>query len=205
MSKKDKRIDAYIAKSASFAKPVLNHLREVIHKACPEVEETIKWGFPHFVYRDEILCSMASFKNHCAFGFWKASVMKDPDGLLSAVGKTSMGHFGQLKSEDDLPSDKTLTSYIKEAMKLNEAGVKARPKTAPPAKKELIIPDYFMKALSKNKKARATFDGFSYTNKKDYVEWVTGAKNDETRDQRMATSVEWMSEGKIRNWKYVKK
>ncbi len=180
-----------MAKSADFAQPILHQLRQVVHDACPEVEETIKWGFPHFEYKG-ILCSMAAFKQHCAFGFWKASLMSDPNRLLSTVGKTAMGHFGQIKSVADLPSDPILKRYIKEAVKLNHEEAKL-PKRAKPS------------ALSKNKKALKAFESFSYSNKKEYVEWVTEAKTEETREKRLATSVDWMAEGKVRNWKYVKR
>lgn len=137
--KKDKRIDAYLARSADFAKPILNHLRELVHRGCPEVEETIKWGFPHFDYHG-ILCSMASFKQHCAFGFWKASLLTGPNKSLSALGETAMGNFGQLKKLSDLPADKILLQYIKDAMKLNDAGVKItrRPRSASTKKSTLI-------------------------------------------------------------------
>ena len=123
----DPRIDEYISRSAEFAKPILSHLRSVVHKACPGVTETMKWSFPHFDYAGSILCSMASFKQHCTFGFWLGSLMPDPDKILSAVGeKTAMGHFGQIKSMKDLPSDKVLIKYIKEAMALNEKGIKIK-------------------------------------------------------------------------------
>jgi hypothetical protein len=202
MVQKDKRIDAYIMKSADFAQPILEHLRALVHKACPEVVETVKWGFPHFEYKG-ILCSMASFKQHASFGFWKATLMDDPKGILETVGKTSMGHMGSITNINDLPSDKVIISYIKAAMKLNDEGINVvKPKST--EKKELVIPPYFKKALAANKKAQKTFDSFNYSNKKDYVEWITEAKTEETRDKRMATALEWMAEGKIRNWKYVK-
>ena len=203
MEKKDKRIDAYIAKSESFAKPILNHLRELVHKACPDIEETVKWGFPHFDYKG-ILCSMAAFKQHCAFGFWKASLMSDTHKILSKVGETAMGHLGKIKSLDDLPSEKVLIKYIKEAVKLNSEGIKLITKGKAAEKKELNVPDYFRKALSKNKDALKIFEKFSYTNKKEYVEWVAEAKSEDTKNKRLATSMEWIAEGKIKNWKYVK-
>jgi uncharacterized protein YdeI (YjbR/CyaY-like superfamily) len=201
---KDKRIDAYIGRSAGFAKPILNHIRTLVHKACPEVEETIKWGFPNFDYHG-IMCSMASFKQHCAFGFWKSRLMNDFEKVLNPGGKTAMGHFGQLKSVTDLPADNILLQYIKEAARLNEEGIKAKRKARPAVKAKLIVPAFFKKALSKNKKALATFEGFSYSNKKDYVEWITEAKTEATREKRMATTIEWLAEGKIRNWKYAMK
>ena len=204
MGKKDPRVDAYIAKAGDFAKPVLKHFRELIHKTCPDVQETWKWSFPHFDYKNGPMAHMASFKQHCAIGFWKASLMKEA-GKLMAAAKTeeAMGHLGRITSLKDLPKDKVIIGYIKDAMRLNDEGIKVS--TAKPgAKKELKIPDYFMKALSKNKKALKTFEEFNYTNKKEYVSWVTEAKTEETRLSRLATAVEWMSEGKIRNWKYAK-
>ena len=205
MPKTDPRIDAYIKKSADFAKPVLNHLRSLVHKACPGVEETMKWSFPHFEYKGAILCSMASFKQHCAFGFWKASIMKDPEKVLQLMGKTAMGQLDRIESLKDLPADKILIAYIKEAAKLNEDEIKLPQKKKSDDKKELIVPDVLTSALQKNKKARTTFEAFSYSNKKDYVEWITEAKTDATRESRLETAIEWISEGKIRNWKYVKK
>ena len=201
MPKTDKRVDAYIAKSADFAQPIMNHLRKLIHATCPDVEETMKWSFPHFDHKG-MMCSMAAFKQHCSFTFWKGSLMKDSHKVMENVGETAMGQFGRITELKDLPSDKILIAYIKEAAKLNEDGVKLPAKSK--AKKELVIPGYFMKSLKKNKRAMETFDSFSYSNKKEYVGWVTEAKTDTTREKRLATSVEWMAEGKIRNWKYVK-
>lgn len=202
MGKRDKRIDTYILKSADFAIPILNHLRELVHVACPDVEETVKWGFPHFDYKG-VMCSMASFKQHCVFGFWKAALMKDKKLIANAKSETSMGHLGRIESLNDLPSDSVMIRYIKEAAKLNEAGIKLEKKA--PVKKALVIPTYFTKALKTNKKAQTTFKTFSYSNQKDYVEWITEAKTDATREKRMATALEWMAEGKVRNWKYMKK
>ena len=204
MEKKEKVIDAYIAKSADFAKPILNHLRELVHKTCPAVEEKMKWGFPHFDYKGEMMCSMAAFKQHAVFGFWKAALMKDPVLIENAKLETAMGHFGRIASVKDLPPDKKVAAWIKEAMKLNELGKKVvKPKAT--EKKELIVPDYFVKALAKNKKAKLVFENFAYSHKKEYLEWITEAKTAETRNKRMATALEWMSEGKGRNWKYQMK
>lgn len=203
MGKRDKRIDAYILKSADFAMPILNHLRELVHVACPEVEETMKWSFPHFDYKGEMMCSMASFKQHCAFGFWKASLMKDKSLMENAKGETAMGHLGRITSLKDLPSDKKLIAYIKEAMKLNDEGVKVEKKSV--EKKEIEVPAYFIKALKTNKAAQKTFDSFSYSAKKEYVQWIVEAKTEETREKRIEQTLEWMAEGKQRNWKYMKK
>ncbi len=201
---KDKRIDAYIGTSAEFAKPVLSHIRSLVPKACPDVEETMKWSFPHFDYKGEMMCSMAAFKQHCAYGFWKAAVMKDADVLTGKSSKAAMGNLGRITSLKDLPSDKIMTSWIKEAMKLNETGVKV-PKDKPKhQKKPLEIPNYFAGAMKKNKKAWDTFEKFSPSNKRDYVEWITGAKAEDTRAARLKQAIEWMAEGKPRNWKYMK-
>jgi uncharacterized protein YdeI (YjbR/CyaY-like superfamily) len=202
MGKKDKNIDAYIAKSAAFAQPVLIHLRELIHTCCPEVEEKMKWSFPHFDYKG-MMCSMAAFKQHCAFGFWKASIMSDPKKLFVEGAEAAMGHLGRIMGLKDLPPDKVLMAYIKEAVKLNEEGVKLPARVKVSSKTELSVPDYFTKALNKNKKALKVFEAFSYSQKKEYTDWLTEAKTEETRNKRLATAVEWIAEGKIRNWKYL--
>lgn len=196
-----KAIDTYIAKSADFAQPILNHIRKLVHKACPDVEEKMKWSFPHFDYKGEMMCSMAAFKQHAVFGFWKAALMKDPVLIENAKSEVSMGHLGRLTSLKDLPSDKKITAWIKEAMALNNKGIKiVKPKST--EKKELVVPDHFIKALQKNKKAFQTFEAFSYSNKKEYTEWITEAKTDETRKKRIVLAIEMMAEGKSRNWKY---
>ena len=204
MGNRNPKFDAYIRKAPQFAQPILIHLREVVHQGCPEVEETIKWSFPNFEYKG-ILCSMAAFKQHCAFGFWKGSIMSDPKNVMAQIGQTSMGQFDRITSLSDLPSDKILLSYIKEAMKLNDDDVKLPQRSKPKGEKVLKVQPYFLKELKKNKVALKTFEGFSYSNKKDYVEWVEEAKTDATREKRMETALEWMAEGKIRNWKYVRK
>lgn len=193
----DPRIDAYIEKSAEFAQPILTHLRKLIHKACPDVVETIKWSMPGFEYKG-FLCNFAAFKQHCAFGFWKQSVMESD---AFPQNKTAMGSFGRLTSVKDLPSDKVMIGLIKQAAKLNDDGVKVQRK-APAPKKDLVVPADLTKALSKNKAAKTAFENFSYSHKKEYVQWIEEAKTEPTRNKRVATTVEWLSEGKSRNWKY---
>jgi hypothetical protein len=202
MGAKDKRVDNYIASSADFARPILLHLRQLVHKACPEVSETMKWSFPHFDYRG-IMCSMAAFNHHCAFGFWKARLMDEYDTLMSVNNKTAMGHFGQLKSLSDLPGDRQMILLIREAARLNGEGIKLQRRTTSTIKKNLVVPGDFKKALAKNRKAGKTFEGFNYSNKKEFVDWITEARTDATRTQRITTSIEWLAEGKIRNWKYA--
>jgi len=202
MENKNERIDIYIEKSADFAKPILKHLRSLVHKACPEIKEAWKWSFPHFDFMESSVCSMAAFKQHCTFGFWKASIMPDPEKILTLKERDAMGHLGQIKSLKDLPSDKILITYIKEAARLNKEGITLPPRPKSTKKKELEVPDYFLKALNKNKTAKKVFDKFGYSHKKEYVEWITGAKNEETRQSRMNTALEWIAEGKSRNWKY---
>ncbi|MEO6328761.1 MAG: YdeI/OmpD-associated family protein [Ginsengibacter sp.] len=202
MGKKDQRIDDYISKSAEFAKPILNHIRQLVHTACPEVEEKIKWSFANFDYKGPF-CSMAAFKEHCAFGFWKAAIMKDGE-KLKANQEDAMGHLGKIKSLADLPPDKILIRYIKEAVRLNDEGIKLPPRKKDTEKKELIIPGYFTKALIKNKNAYKTFEAFSPSHKKEYVQWITEAKTEETRNRRIAKAIEQIAESKGLNWKYQK-
>ena len=205
MALKNKVIDAYIAKSADFAKPILQHIRELVHKTCPGVEEKMKWSFPHFDYKGEMMCSMAAFKQHAAFGFWKASLMKDPVLAETASSEVAMGHLGRITTLKDLPADKKMIAWIKEAMALNDKGIKLAAKPRSTEKKELVVPDDFTKALAKNKKAKQIFDAFPYSHKKEYVEWVVDAKTEETKNRRMASAIEMMAEGKSRNWKYAQK
>ena len=205
MANKEKVIDNYIAKSASFAKPILNHIRQLVHEACPAVEEKMKWSFPHFDYKGEMMCSMAAFKQHAVFGFWKAALMKDPVLVENARSEVAMGHLGRLTSVKDLPADKKMLGWIKEAMQLTDKGIKLPAKAKAADKKELVVPDYFEKALTKNKKAKLVFENFAWSHKKEYLEWITGAKTEETRNKRMATALAWLAEGKSRNWKYERK
>jgi uncharacterized protein YdeI (YjbR/CyaY-like superfamily) len=179
----DPRVDAYIEKSAAFSRPILLHLRKLVHKNCPDVVEVIKWGFPNFEYKGPF-CSMAAFKSHCAFGFWKTKLIPDPKGLLS---RDAMGSLGKITSLKDLPSDKEMAVFIKAAMKLNEDGVKLpKPKKAA-VTKEVEVPDDVKKALQKNKKALAVFEAFAPSHRKEYIQWITEAKTEETRNKRIAT------------------
>jgi uncharacterized protein YdeI (YjbR/CyaY-like superfamily) len=204
MATKDPRVDAYLEKVAPFAREVLTHLRELVHATCPEIEETWKWSFPVFMYKGAILCNMAGFKEHCAFGFWKAALMENDEKVLSVKDREGMGHLGKITSLKDLPKDATLKKYIKAAMKLNEDGVKlpARKKASEADKKQLPVPGYLTETLAAHPKAKAAFEAFSYSHKKEYIEWITEAKTETTRNKRMATMMEWLTEGKSRNWKY---
>jgi len=204
MGMKDPGVDAYIARSADFAKPILQHLRKVVHTGCPKVEETLKWGFPHFMYKG-ILCSMASFKAHCAFGFWKAKLLEERLKGLTKGKEPAMGNFGRLTVLAELPAEKMLLRYVKDAVALNEEGVKVPRQARPKGERSLEVPNYFLNALQKNKKALATFEAFNYSNQKEYLEWVSEAKGEATRKRRLETSVAWMAEGKSRNWKYLRK
>ena len=199
MGTRDDRVDAYIARSAEFARPILEHLRAIVHAACPEVEETMKWSFPHFQYKG-MLCSMAAFKEHCSFGFWKSSLVLDKNG---EPAEKAAGSFGRITSLADLPTKKVLTGYIKQAMKLNDTGVKAPARPKPKAPAEVIVPDDLQNALGKNKRALAAFDKFPPSHKREYIAWITEAKTEATRTRRLETAIEWMAEGKPRNWKYM--
>jgi uncharacterized protein YdeI (YjbR/CyaY-like superfamily) len=195
---RDPRIDAYIAKQAEFARPILEHLRMAVHAASPEIEEAIKWGMPHFVYKGKQLANMAAFKAHATFGFWKGAIVA---GDLAKDG--GMGQFGRLTSLADLPDDSTLATLVRRAMELTDQGVKRVRKAAAP-RTPAEPPEDFRTALDANPAAARIFDGFAPSAKRDYVEWVTGAKRPATRASRIAQSVEWIAEGKKRNWKYEK-
>jgi len=201
------KVDAYIATSAAFAQPVLNHLRGLVHKACPDAVEEMKWSRPFFLHGGVILCNISAFKEHCSFGFWGAemgSVLK-ADGVVQEGG---MGSLGRVTSVKDLPADKAMLGYIRQAAKFIDAGlgdnritvarrvVKA-PKTA------VETPAEFAAALKKNKAAGKVFGAFSPSCKREYVEWIVDAKREETRERRIAQAVEWIAEGKQRNWKYM--
>jgi uncharacterized protein YdeI (YjbR/CyaY-like superfamily) len=194
---RSKAVDSYIAKAAPFARPILSRVRKAMHKGCPQVEETIKWGVPHFEYKG-VLAGMAAFKQHAAFGFWKRRLMSDPTGFFSQ-GESGMGGR-KIRSADELPADSELVRLVREAVALNEKGVKATRvvKKKPPVK----LPPYLAAALKKNAKARAFFDQLSPSARREYVDWLTDAKQPATRDRRLATTIEWLSDGKQRNWKY---
>ena len=199
MATKDPRIDAYIARSPAFAQPILKHLRKVVHAGCPAVVETIKWSRPHFDHKG-VMCGMAAFKEHCAFGFWNAELILEPG---ENPEKSAMGSFGCLRSLADLPREKTLVGYVKKAAALNEAGVKATWRTERKPRPPLPTPADFAAALKKNAKARKAFENFSPSHRREYIEWITEAKREETRNDRIAKSLMWLAEGKARNWKYM--
>ena len=201
MAATDPRIDAYIRKSPAFAQPILKHIRKVVHAAAPGVQETMKWSTPHFDYKG-VFCGMSAFKEHVGFGFWKAALLKD---LLPGNGATISpeSQFGRITSIDDLPDEKAFTRIIKAAAKLNDEGVKAPPMRKGP-RPALKAPPDLLQAINKNRKAKATFEGFPPGQRREYIAWVVEAKQAETRHRRIATAVEWMAQGKVRNWKYVK-
>ena len=209
MPTRDPRVDAYIAKSADFARPILQHIRAAIHEGCPDVVETIKWSRPAFDYRGAPLCGIAAFKEHCSLGFWHS-----PDLTLSGkpIGgpgeKGGMGNFGRIASVQDLPSRSALVKLVRQAAKLSEEGGRTVMTRASPEKKSpprpVVVPEDLSRALARNRKARDTFENFPPSHQREYVEWITGAKRDETRSKRVATALEWLVEGKPRNWKYMR-
>ena len=192
----DPRIDDYIQSAAAFAQPMLVHIRDTVHQACPQVEETIKWGMPTFMHAGGILCGMAAFKKHVSFGYWKHALV-----VGDGSAQEGMGSYGKMASLKDLPPKKTLLAHIRKAAKLNEDGVKA-PAQRKSAKPFPQAPDDLVAALRKNKAAQATYEAFPPSCKREYVEWITEAKREETRAKRLAQAVEWMAAGKRRNWKY---
>ena len=194
MGKKDPRVDAYIAKSAPFAQPILAEIRERVHAGFPEIQEDIKWGAPAFVHHG-LVANMAAFKAHCAFGFWNPAIAS------TGKEKEAMGHYGRIESVRDLPPKKELLALVKKAALANERGEK-RVVTKHPPKPRPEMPDDFREALAKNARARKTYEEFSPSHQREYLDWITEAKQEETRARRLATSIEWLSEGKARMWKY---
>jgi uncharacterized protein YdeI (YjbR/CyaY-like superfamily) len=200
------KVDVYIAKAKPFAQPILSHLRELVHKGCPGVEETIKWSRPFFEYRSAILCNMSAFKEHCSFGFWGqeiGAVLREANVLR----KGGMGSLGRITNVKDLPSDKQMTDWVRQAAAFIESGnytspIAARRQVVKAPKPLVKMSAEFAAAMKKNKKAAAVFAAFSPSCKREYVEWIADAKRPETRDKRIVTAIEWISEGKQRNWKY---
>jgi uncharacterized protein YdeI (YjbR/CyaY-like superfamily) len=193
------QVDAYIERAPEYARPILKKIRKLFHQACPALTETLKWGVPSFSYKG-IVGNMAAFKQHVSIGFWKTRLLSDPHGLFTGTG-TSMSAV-KYQMVADLPPDKVLLEYIRAAVALNEQGIK-EPKKKKPPRPEPAVPDYFQSALNKNKKALATFTTFSPSHKREYIEWLTEAKQDTTRQKRLAQAIEWLAEGKPRNWKYM--
>jgi uncharacterized protein YdeI (YjbR/CyaY-like superfamily) len=195
----DSRIDAYIARQADFARPILEHLRRAVHSACPQAEETLKWSMPHFLYKGQMLAGMAAFKAHSTFGFWRAREVLGETG----AEREAMGQFGRLASVADLPPDEVLHALIRKAMALTDSGTRpSRGKQAPKA--EPGTPPDLAAALDSNPAARTAFDAFPPGARREYSEWVAEAKRAGTRAGRVAQAVEWIAEGKRRNWKYEK-
>jgi uncharacterized protein YdeI (YjbR/CyaY-like superfamily) len=200
----DPCIDNYIESAPDFAQPVMRHLRKLVHKICPQVCENMKWSTPSFEYKG-LFCGFGAYKNYCMFGFWKASVMDDPYSLLTEHSDGIMGNFGKITSLEDLPEDSIIIFYLREGMRLNDEGIQLPAKPKSTVKKELVVPVELLNALNKNKVAQKIFNHFSYSNKKEYAEWIANAKTDSTRQKRIEQAIEWIAEGKIRNWKYLPK
>ncbi|WEK69017.1 MAG: YdeI/OmpD-associated family protein [Candidatus Chryseobacterium colombiense] len=203
MEKYNTKVDEYIENSQDFAKPILNHIRETVHETCSHTEETIKWKFPTFMYKGKILCSMVSFKQYCSLGFWLHHEMKTLKNIETDVEQTNMFSLGKITKIEDLPSKPLLKKMILEAIELTDMGVTM--KKAAPLKTETEVPDYFQNALKQNKKASEVFAKGSPSFRKEYINWLTEAKTEATRNKRMEQAIEWLSEGKARNWKYMKK
>lgn len=194
----DPRIDAYIAKAAPFAQPILTHLRAAVHAAHPEFEETIKWGMPHFTYRGKNIVGLAAFKAHCAFAI-------HGDGRQASDDNRAMGQYGKIAKMADLPGDNALKSKLIEAIaRIDQVGsaVKKAPAVKRQPRPELPIPPEFSAALSASPAAKVTLEAFAPSHRREYVEWISEAKRPETRDKRIAQAIEMLAEGKKRNWKY---
>jgi len=197
-------VDAYIRRAQPFARPILAHVRDVVHAGCPEVEEAIKWSMPHFLYQG-MFCYMAAFKAHAGFGFYKhESLAKDPRAP-AGMSRESMGSFGRLTALDELPPRRVLVALVRLARKLSDGRAMAPGRTGPAPRKPVRAPAALLAALKRNRAALATWKGFTPGRRREYAEWIAEAKTDATRAKRLATAIEWMAEGKARNWKYGRK
>ncbi len=200
---KNPAVDAYIANAGDFARPILRRVRALMHKACPGIEETIKWGVPHFEYQG-IVGNIAAFKRHAAFGFWSRKLLKkrlgkDSRKMFPPSGDSSMGGR-RIRTLAEMPPDALILRTIRAAVALNEAGLKpAREQRRKPPVKP---PPYLVAALKKNPRARAAFQRLTPAQQREYVEWLTDAKREATRERRLATTIEWLALGRQRNWKY---
>jgi uncharacterized protein YdeI (YjbR/CyaY-like superfamily) len=204
MAKFDSKVDKYVAESMDFAKPIMEHWRQLVHDTCPEVVEAIKWSLPHFDYRGDFMCVMAAYKSHCSFTFLKSGMMTDVRLQENKSLKPIQRFLGKITRLEDLPPDEEFIGFLKEAMQLNEQGMKfSRPKKEGPSP-SLEVPDYFQEQLDANPAAKAVFESKSPNFRKEYLVWITDAKTDATREKRMDQAIEWIAEGKGRNWKYQK-
>jgi uncharacterized protein YdeI (YjbR/CyaY-like superfamily) len=198
MSGHDPRVDAYIANAAPFAQPILERLRAIVHEAVPGIEETLKWGAPSYVHAGGIVCMMAAFKQHVSFGFWKHEL------VMGDVERDGMGSFGKLRAPGDVPPKRELVALVRKAAKLNEQGVKqAAPARKAAPKPPPDVPPELAAALKRNKAAATAFKGFPPGQQREYCEWIGEAKRDDTRQRRLEQAIEWIAEGKPRNWKYM--
>ncbi|HEV8690549.1 MAG TPA: YdeI/OmpD-associated family protein [Ideonella sp.] len=195
---RDPRVDAYIERAAPFAQPLLSKLREGVHAAHPGITESIKWGSPHFMYGGRLMAGMAAFKAHCSFGFWMGDQIEGADKAGEA-----MGQFGRIASAADLPPATKLKAMVRQATALIDAGAPPRSnrRSADP-KPPPQVPDDLRQALARNAAAAKTFEAFSITQRREYIDWLAEAKREETREKRLAQALEWLAEGKRRNWKY---
>lgn len=193
---RDPRVDTYIARAQPFARPILEHVRDRVHAVLPAVEEALKWSMPAYTVGGKIVLITASFKAHAALNFWRGQELRG-----NAADGEAMGQFGKLASLGDLPPDEELDALILKAAELAKAApaprqVKHAPKPTPELHPE------FAAALEATPKAKARLDGFPPSAQRDYFEWISEAKQPATRAKRIATAVEWLSEGKRRHWKY---
>lgn len=201
---KYKDFNDYINQSQPFAQPILQYLRKLIHDTHPELEEEFKWSFLAFTLNGRIIVSMASFKEHVAFGFWLGEHMKDPYKIFVTGKDRAMGQLGKIQSIEDLPERKILEEYIAECIQLSESGKKITTGKKNTKTPQLVEPDYFTEQLESNINAFENYNTFSASKKRDYIEWLMDAKTEATRNKRLTQAIEWISEGKPRNWKYMK-
>ncbi|MCB9876458.1 MAG: YdeI/OmpD-associated family protein [Planctomycetes bacterium] len=192
----DPRVDDYLAAAAEWARPILTELRARVHRACPGVVETIKWRRPAFELGG-LIGGMSEFKEYCSFGFWQEKALLEAGDEAEAVIEAC----GKITTLKQLPGKAAFARVLKLALQRNQAGGKlprSKAKRHPP----LEVPADLAAALARDEAAKEHFDAFAPSYRRDYIEWITGAKKDATRQTRIAQAVEWLRDGKKRHWKY---
>lgn len=192
----DARVDEYVERAAEFARPILLHLRLLVHQACPEIDETIKWSRPFFVHRGTIIANMAAFKRHCSFGLWGPGMTP-----LSTDG--AGGSLARIESLAGLPEDAAIVAMVRDAIKrVGNTGAAATKGRVKAVSEDIAVPQDLALALAEIDGAIAHFEALSPSCKREYVLWIEEAKRKETRARRVGETARWIAEGKRRNWKY---
>ena len=235
MASSDRRVDAYIAHAAPFAQPILARLREDVHAACPDAEEAVKWSMPFFMHAGRNLAHMAAFKAHCAFGFELGRAVVDLGREAQAMGQFGrITKLDDLPPRAEVRKLVTKAAALIDAgtrpprapknvfgavadsdadggpaIRTGNGAAGGAPELPqPPAARIMVVPELppaFAAALARQASARRFFDSLAPGHRRDYVLWIAEAKREETRLRRIAQALDWLAEGKRRNWRYERR